>query len=240
MDKSSRLLKLAYYMGKEAALATIGKDALKALYQKGLKDAGSEVLGARAAQYLGMPAIGAGIGALSSDDTGRGAAIGALAGLGGAAGLHAGTRQLGKMYERLGAKAHTILGRAGGDITPEMRRAATWKVFGEKPRWKNLLQNSLVKGGLLGAGGAAGAGYAASQYLPKQESSWYDNLSLGLSPETQEQLGGLAQQATPYLQQYLAAQQGQQMQPGMEMGATPEEQYLTPEEIAYYQQQGYY
>lgn len=237
----------------------------KTIRQKARDAAAAGVRNANIGAAVGMPAAGAGIGALAADEgeAGRGALLGGLAGLGGYAGLRAGGgKSLGQMYSRTKGRMAKEMFERGRHLEPGTawqrmfsgaQRAAA--PAGYTSRTKNLKR--LIGAGTLGAGGAVGAGLVANRFLPQEPQSMLGQLtqgltdlspeSLGLTPQTMQHLQAAGQAATPLLQDYIAQQQGQMMQAtpqaqpqqaAQAAQAAPQQIRLTPEEAAYLRAQG--
>ena len=214
----SDFLKAAYCAGlekagftKEGLLGRAARTAARVAYQRGAQRAGQALRRANIGAALGMPAAGAGIGALAAEDTGAGALTGALAGLGAYGGARLGFGRLGRLL-----KGHA--GRA--TISPEAARRVL-----QRPEIANWARKRLLAGGLLGAGGLAG-GVAAGQALaPEPEPGLLgEGGALGLTPERIAEL----QQYAPVAQQVLRDVTTRGM-------ATPEQTIgVSPEEAMYY------
>jgi len=127
-------------------------------------------LGSRAlAQHATRTGVGAGIGAIAGGEgeRGRGAMVGALAGLGMSAGARlGGAAARRKMLAGIGGKAARFAQQ--GKIAPNaaaieqfVRQQAT------KGTWKHLNARQLMGSAALGTGGAVGTGMAANALIPR-------------------------------------------------------------------------
>lgn len=214
----SDFLKAAYCAGlekagftKEAIIGRAARQAAKQLYQRGAQQAARGLGKLKWGAGLGMPAAGAGVGALASEDPGAGALTGALAGLGAYGGARLGFGRLGRLV-----KGHA--GRA--TISPEAAR----KVL-QRPEIANWARKRLLAGGLLGAGGLAGGVAAGQAVAPEPEPGLLgEGGVLGLTPERISQL----QQYAPVAQQVMRDVTSRGMTPEQTIG-------ISPEEAMYYQ-----
>jgi len=142
----------------------------------------------------GAALLGAGVGALSSEDKKRGALIGALGGLGAVGGARYGTGKLNKLLQNV-AKVEAKRGLAP---TTHLKKIL------QNPNVSRWVNKRVGAGAALGLGGLGAGIGLGSRFVPPSESSDSGGGLLGLTPERASQLQSLL----PVVQQMYAASRG--------------------------------
>jgi hypothetical protein len=150
----------------------------------------------------GAALLGAGVGALSSEDKKRGALIGALGGLGAVGGARYGTGKLNKLLQNV-AKVEAKRGLAP---TTHLKKIL------QNPNVSRWVNKHVGAGAALGLGGlGAGIGLGSRFVPPSENSSSGGGGLLGLTPERASQLQSLL----PVVQQMYMASQGRAALPSL-------------------------